>query len=307
MADESELEAARRRALSPVLGLDDFRPVSSAVGVEFGVRSHTGRGRAVNEDHYLIVRLARSQDVIATSLPDADVIGHFEEFGYGMIVCDGVGGTGTGAAASRIALSTLTHLAVHYGQWNLRVDGRTAREIIDRMEWFYRRVNEAIVDRAGTDPALATMATTMTAAFTAGDDLFLAHVGHSRAYVFRDGALTQLTSDQTLEQRLADSPPGPAPVQRATEDLRHILTETIGGRPGGPTVQLSHFRLWDGDCVLLCTDGLTSKVDADEIGNVLALPRRLNEQCDALVDLALERGSQENITAVIARYRVPRP
>jgi serine/threonine protein phosphatase PrpC len=48
-------------------------------------------------------------------------------------------------------------------------------------------------------------------------------------------------------------------------------------------------------------------VDADEIGNVLALPRRLNEQCDALVDLALERGSQENITAVIARYRVPRP
>jgi len=307
MADESESEAERRRAMSPVLGLDEFRSVSSSVTVEFGVRSHTGRGRSVNEDHYLIVRLARSQDVIATSLPAVDVIGHFEEYGYGMIVCDGLGGTGAGAAASRIALSTVAHLAVHYGQWNLRVDGRTAKEIIDRMEWFYRRVNDAVVDRAGAEPGLATMATTMTAAFSAGDDLFLAHVGHSRAYVYRDGLLTQLTSDQTLEQRLADSPPGPAPVQRATEDLRHILTETIGGRPGGPTVQLSHFRLWDGDCVLLCTDGLTSKVNVDEIADVLALPRRLTEQCDTLVDLALSRGSQENITAVLAQYHVPRP
>ena len=66
MADGSEADAERRRAMSPVLGLDEFRPVSSSVTVEFGVRSHTGRGRSVNEDHYLIVRLARSQDVIAT-------------------------------------------------------------------------------------------------------------------------------------------------------------------------------------------------------------------------------------------------
>ena len=120
-----------------------------------------------------------------------------------MFVADGIGGTGPGALASRVALSTLAHLALHYGHWNLRVDGRTAAEIIERAEWYYRRVNEAVIERAKENPLLAGMATTMTAAYGAGDDLFLAHVGHSRAYIFRDGELTQLTSDDTVANRLA--------------------------------------------------------------------------------------------------------
>jgi serine/threonine protein phosphatase PrpC len=234
------------------------------------------------------------------------VLRRFDEHGYAMLVADGIGGTGPGALASRVALSTLAHLALHYGRWNVRVDGPTASEIIERAEWYYRRVNEAVIERAKENPLLAGMATTMTAAYGAGDDLFLAHVGHSRAYIFRDGELTQLTNDDTVANLFAQAAPRPFPVDRATEDLKHILTDTIGGGSGKPAVQAAHFRIWDGDRVLLCTDGLISQVGDERIAEVLTLQRRLDEQCQMLIDLALEQGGPDNITVVLAQYRVPR-
>jgi protein phosphatase len=303
--DRAFEDGERRRALSPILGLDDFRPLSSAVSVEFSAKSHPGRVRPNNEDHYLILRLDRSQEILETSLPKSDFLRRFDEHGYAMLIADGIGGTGTGAVASRVALSTLAHLAMHYGRWNVRVDGRTAAEIIERAEWYYRRVNEAVVERAKENPLLAGMATTLTATYSAGDDLFLAHVGHSRAYIFRDGELTQLTSDDTVANRLAQSTPRPFPVDRATEDLKHILTDTIGGGSGKPIVQAAHFRIWDGDRVLLCTDGLISQVGDARIAEVLTLQRRLDEQCQMLIDLALEHGGPDNVTVVLAQYRVP--
>ena len=303
--DEPIQDGARRRALSPVLGLDEFRPMSSAVTVEFAAQSSPGL-RPNNEDHYLILKLSRSQEIVKTSLPQSDVLTHFDEHGYAMLIADGIGGTGTGAVASRVALSTLAHLAVHYGRWNVRVDGRTAAEIIDRAEWYYRRVNDAVVERAKEDELLSGMATTLTATYSAGDDLFLAHVGHSRAYIFRDGELTQLTSDDTVANRLTQTPSRPMPVDRATEDLKHILTDTIGGASARPVVQAAHFRIWDGDCVMLCTDGLISQVGDERIAEILTLRRSLEEQCRTLVDLALRLGGPDNVTVLLAQYRVPR-
>ena len=71
-------------------------------------------------------------------------------------------------------------------------------------------------------------------------------------------------------------------------------------------MQTAHFRIWDGDRVLLCTDGLISQVGDDRIAEVLALQRRLDEQCQMLIDLALEQGGPDNVTVVLAQYRVPR-
>jgi PPM family protein phosphatase len=304
-SDGSIQNGDRRRALSPVLGLDEFRPLSSAVTVEFAAHSSPG-ARPNNEDHYLILRLSRSQEIVTTSLPQSDVLSRFDEHGYAMLIADGIGGTGTGAVASRVALSTLAHLAMHYGRWNVRVDGRTAAEIIERAEWYYRRVNDAVLERGKESPHLAGMATTLTATYSAGDDLFLAHVGHSRAYIFRDGELTQLTSDDTVANRLTQTPSRPMPVDRATEDLKHILTDTIGGVSARPLVQAAHFRIWDGDCVLLCTDGLIGQVGDERIAEVLTLRRRLDDQCRMLVDLALQGGGRDNVTVLLAQYRVPR-
>ena len=116
MTDVPFDDAARRRTLAPVLGLDDFRPLSSVVRAEVAARTHSGRGRTYNEDHYLVLRLGRSQEVLASSLPDSDVLARFDESAYTMIVADGLGGTGPGGVASRVALGTLAHLALHYGR-----------------------------------------------------------------------------------------------------------------------------------------------------------------------------------------------
>jgi protein phosphatase len=303
--DEEEDRSARRRALSPILGWDDSLPLSSSVKVQFAARSNPGHVRPVNADHYLVARLGRNQETLATSLAGSDLPAHFEEHAYCMIVADGLGAE-AGAVASRVAISTFAHLAIHFGQWNVRVDARTASEIVERAEWFYERVHEALVKRARAHPILSDMATTLTAAYSAGEELFLVHVGHSRAYLFRDGDLIQLSSDHTLAQQMIDTP-GPARVGRPTDDLKHILTDALGSRPNGPRVEVEQFRLWDSDRILLCTDGLTDMVEEDRIADVLALRREPGESCETLVDLALKAGGQDNVTVILTQYEIPKP
>jgi protein phosphatase len=306
MIDDREVERlGRRRALSPVLTPDDFQPLSSRVTVEFGSATHTGKTRTVNEDNYLIMKISRGQETVVSSLSEAETPPPFQEHGYAMLVADGLGGSGPGGVASRVALSTLVHVAVHYGRWNLRVDPRTAAEVSERLEWCYGRVNEAVQRQGRATPELTNMATTLTAALSAGDDLFVAHVGHSRAYLFRDGDLRQLTRDQTVENRLAQSS-RPTSFAYATDDLRHILTDTVGGGAGAPNVQLGQYRMRDGDCVMLCTDGLSAVVPHDRIADVLAQRRKLEETSRALVDLALDAGGPDNVTVLLAQYSIPK-
>src|SRR5262245_12045458 len=130
MSDTNDPNAAaeqRRKVLSPLLGAAEFTPLSSTVRVEVGARSKSGRGRQ-NEDNFLVIRVGRDQDVLTSSLPTGDLPSHFDEHGYGMLVADGAGTSGAGALASRIAISTLAHLVLHFGRWNLRIDDQIAAE-----------------------------------------------------------------------------------------------------------------------------------------------------------------------------------
>jgi serine/threonine protein phosphatase PrpC len=289
--------------LTPGLTYDGFQPLSSSVTAEFAASSHPG-GRRTNEDHYLVLRLGRHQETLLTSLADADVPARFDESGYGMVVADGMGAQGSGEIASRLAVATLAQLLLHFGKWNLRIDPKTADEVMSRGRRFYRRVDETVTESARGDPELSGMGTTLTAAFSAGDALFTAHVGHSRAYLFRDGVLTQLTRDQTSAQRRNDAA-HPSPIELAAHDLQHLLTDAIGGRAGGARVQIGHYRLAHDDSVLLCTNGLTDVVDDHSIAAILGQPRGLGEQCQVLVDEALARGGGDNVTAVLAKYHFP--
>lgn len=298
--------ASRRRSLAPVLRTEDFRPLSAVVTVEFGSHSQAGAGRQNNEDHFLILSFGRHQEVIASTLSAADLPPRFNEYGYAMVVGDGVGKQGSGGVASRIAVSTLAHLLIHYGNWNLRVDARTAESVIQRAEWFYQRTAQEVNRHSSSDAVLSGMRTTLTAAFSAGNDLFYAHVGHSRAYLFRDGELTQMTRDHTVEQRLTHAP-GPVPLPAGANDLGQILTDAIGAGSGPPAVDIERIALCDGDIILLCTDGLTSAVDDEEIADILTHPRTLNDTCRRLVDVAVANGSLDDITALLARYKVPPP
>jgi PPM family protein phosphatase len=301
--DEERLDLAAAR-----LGLGrykPFRPPSARVEVEYGAATDPGRRRATSDDHYWIMRLGRSQETIKSSLPDGCVPDRFDEYAYGMLVADGMGPDGP-EIASRHAIATLAQLVLHFGRWNLRVNERTAWEIVQRAERFYRKVGDEVAEASLQHPGLAGMSTTLTAAFSAGDELFVVHVGHSRAYLYRGGLLTRLTRDQTVAQRLAESG-RTTPIELAAHDLRHVLTDAIGGHAGAPDIEIQNYLLLDGDVVLLCTNGLSDIVDDDKIASVLRNDesRGLDAQCQALVDLALERGGPDNITALLARYKIP--
>jgi PPM family protein phosphatase len=288
--------------------LYEFPPPAATVHVEFGADTRRGRARSLNGDHYSIIRLRRRQDTIRTSVPDAAVLAkHYEENGYAMVVADGMGHGASGETASRVAIVTLLHLVRVFGKWNLRIDDAIANEIMERAERFYRHVDGTLVaERKGASgPGLQTA---LTATFGAGRDLFFAHVGHSRAYLLRDGRLMRLTKDHTVDpvqsRRVSQAPL--IDVTTAARDLTHILTDTLGmAGTIGPRIDVERFHLDDGDVVLVCTNGVTDVVDEAAIGGVLGTQVSADEKCKALVDLAARSDTDDDATAVIAHYRIP--
>jgi serine/threonine protein phosphatase PrpC len=215
-----------------------------------------------------------------------------------------MGGAARGEEASRLAISTLAHLGLQFGKWNLRINEQIAREVTERAARFYQRVGEAVIEEGRADASLTGMGTTLTGAFSAGSDLFVASVGDSRVYLFRHGRLLQLTRDQTYSQLLADI--GQIPQHEvSTHHLRHILTDAIGVGAGKVNVKVRHLPLLNEDRLLLCTDGLTEMVDEEEIAGVLMRDQSAQDTCQTLVDLALEHGGADNVTVLLAKYEIP--
>jgi serine/threonine protein phosphatase PrpC len=300
MTDDESTHAPRWFTMS-LPGPGDSPPPSARVHVEFGARSRRSPLRTVNGDHYLILRLGRNQETLMTSLPQGQTPGHFEEFAYGMVLADGTGRSGE--TASRLAISTLMYMMVHFGKWNLRVDDAIAEEVMERTGRFYRGIDSTLV-QAGQYSS-SELPTTLTAVFFAGSELIFAHVGHSRAYLFRDNALMRLTHDHTLDHER----PGKqlkVDMPESARDLHHILTETLGGSgASAPKVDIERVGLLDGDLILLCTNGLTDVADDVRIANALRMQTTPDGQCHALVDLATNSGGNDDATALVAHYRIP--
>jgi PPM family protein phosphatase len=290
-----------RAVLAKPLNISRFEPLSSIVELDVGARSDCGRVQVHNTDHYLAIRLGRVQQTLATSLARGDLPDDFEEYGYAMLIADGLGEQGIGVRASRVALSAIAHLAIQFGRWNVRLGPDTPADIMEQGEFFYRRASDAILDASRADERLEGMAVSLTSVYIAGIDLFFAHVGHTRAFLFRDGSLIQLTTDHTLEKDART--PGPKPLAGSKLDMTHVVTETLGG-PGTPNVEIEHLQLWSGDRIVLCTNGLTDVVSDDQIANVLALRRHPTDDCQRLVDLALAAGGPDNVTVLVGDYRV---
>ena len=126
------------------------------------------------------------------------------------------------------------------------------------------------------------------------------HVGDSRAYRYRDGALDRLTTDQTFAQMMVESG-ALTPAGAEASHLKHVLWSALGSQEVVPEVHITDVTRRG--IVLLCTDGLTSHVNDNEIKAHLASCTSAEGTCRALVDLALARGGKDNVTVVIARVR----
>ncbi len=284
----------------------EFPPLSSTVQVDFGAASLRGPQHDVNGDHYLIFRLGRYQETLVTSLPQTAAPSRFDEHGYVMVAADGMGSPRVSETASRAALARLLQLVLYYGKWNLRIDEEIKREILDRARRFLHYVDMALADERRNDRG-ERLEVSLTATFGAGDELFFAHVGHSRAYLLRNGELMRLTRDHTTQAAPArEGSRNLVEVNVVSRDLNHIVTQTIGmGGAAGPTIDLGSFRLADSDVILLCTNGLTDVVSDDALAHVLASHQTPNQKCRAVVDLAAAGGGADDTTALVAHYRIP--
>jgi PPM family protein phosphatase len=284
-------------------GREQPEPYSAVVQVDLGGLSHRGKVRPNNEDHFLISRFGRFLETVQTSLPADAVPQRSEERGYAMVVADGMGGSAAGEEASRRAISSLVNLVLHTPDWILRLDeDPLPEEILRRASERYEQVNEAMREEAQQVPGLSGFGTTMTMAWSLGRDLFLAHVGDSRAYLLTGGRLKQLTRDHTLVQALVDR----RVLDRkdaATHHLRHVLTQSLGDHSRQIRPEVTRLELADDDRLLLCTDGLTEMVDNSVIAEILASDEPSPMIAQRLVDKALDAGGKDNVTVVVARYR----
>jgi len=281
-----------------------FSIPSSLVEVDLAARSHIGIVREQNEDHYLAIRAERHLEGMLSSLPK-DLLQHtYSETAYGMCVADGIGGMPAGGLASSLALLKLIDLVVKTPDWIMRMNRRKTAIVKKRMIDRFRQIDASLRERGQRDPRLAGMGTTLTVALSIGDELFIGHLGDSRAYLLRGNELRQLTRDHTLAQAMIEA--GVATEDDETvQKMRRVLTAAVGStvQPTDPDVQ--RIKLQHEDQLLLATDGLTENLDSQAIGQILSSSNSSDEACGVLIDEALASESTDNITVVLARYRFP--
>jgi protein phosphatase len=203
------------------------------------------------------------------------------------VVADGMGGAQAGEVASRVAAEAFAAGLPEGGPIEERLAARV------------RAANREIHRLSREDRERAGMGTTLTAAYVLDDEIALAHVGDSRAYLWRDGELTRLTRDHSLVDELVRR--GKLTEAEAAEHpQRSIITRALGPEPD-VEVDTRTYRARDGDVLLLCSDGLTSMVSEERIAQLLAEAGPLAAAGAALVDAANAAGGRDNITVVLAR------
>jgi len=231
-------------------------------------KSDTGRQRRANEDSFFVRAPL-------------------------FVVADGMGGAQAGEVASRLAAETFSAGLPDHGTSEQRLEARV------------REANRRIHEVSQEDRALNGMGTTLTAAYLEGDELTLAHVGDSRAYLLRDGELSRLTRDHTLVEELVRR--GELTEQEAAEHpQRSIITRALGPEPD-IDIDLHTHPARAGDVLLLCSDGLTGMIGEDELQELLSGAPSLREAGRALVDAANEAGGRDNITVVLFRLEEIKP
>jgi len=282
----------------------DWDSLSSHTKVDIGAISHKGKVQPNNEDFFLVMLFTRSMHTLLTNLPTGQIPDHYSERGYVMLVADGIGGRVAGEVASQIAISTLVDLFIQTPDWIMRTDEPKIMEVLRRMEERFIQLPDALQKRAQAEPNLHGMGTTLTLAVSLGSDLVIAHVGASRVYLFRQGQLLRLTSDQTVAQMLADAGvihPGDV----SNHPGRLALTSSIASTDERVEIELQHVKLVDGDKLLLCSDGLTEMVTEAEISAALEKRKSATPISRALIDLALDAGGTDNVTVVLGCYQIP--
>ncbi|NNV01446.1 Stp1/IreP family PP2C-type Ser/Thr phosphatase [Brevibacillus sp. MCWH] len=246
--------------------------------MEIAMKSHVGRVRQVNEDYFACI---------------ADLNGRVLA-----VVADGMGGHQAGDIASRLAVERIVKELRHLEG---ELSDEDARE---RLMDALLMANEEVYQYAQEHPECSGMGTTIVAALLGETGGVTAHIGDSRLYHFNADGLQLKTEDHSLVHELMKS--GQITAEEASvHPQRNVLMRALGTEPD-VRIDLGQFNWSEGDVVLLCSDGLSNKVDHSVMVEWLKRPVSLQAQVDGLVEHALDAGGEDNITLVAVRNK-PKP
>jgi len=245
-------------------------------GIEVACLTDVGLQRTNNEDSYLYWEPDSAEDL--------------ERRGRLAVVADGMGGYEGGQEASRLAVETVLEVYAR------ATGGEPQRLLAEALTTAHQNIQIY----AEEHPELQGMGTTCTAVSVIDHQLFFAHVGDTRLYRIRAGSASRLTRDHSYVGRLVES--GIVRSEDAeSHPQRHILTAALGsGKDLEPDVAELPISLQKGDTLVLCTDGLWSLVNEQELVREVKTNTPA-QACEALVKMALERGAPDNITLLVLR------
>ncbi|MDK2821089.1 MAG: family protein phosphatase [Clostridia bacterium] len=229
--------------------------------------SHTGLVRPGNEDYY-IVNMEKGLFAVA----------------------DGMGGHQAGEIASHLALEALAE----------KLFSDSSGDPLSRILAASTFANEVVYRSSLSSQDRNGMGTTLTVFWVNGNKGYLTHIGDSRAYLFRNGQLKVLTNDHSYVGELVRN--GEITIEEARQHpYRNILTRALGTNSVAE-IDTWEMDLFEGDCLLLCTDGLYEVIEDDELAMILSRYQDLAKATRELINLALARGGPDNITVVLVRY-----
>jgi serine/threonine protein phosphatase PrpC len=250
-------------------------------------RTDTGRVRQRNEDAFIAMDLTRGD---ASTAPRW--AGRFEVGRRGALVAvsDGMGGAQCGDVASALVLSSLAQALAASPTSTTTSHAQIATAVQNAHQSVWAEGCARGIE----------MGATLTAAFVHGSRAYVAEVGDSRAYLIRNGGITQLTHDQSYVQMLLDHG---AVDENAAQDLpfRNVILQAMGHQ-SQIKLALGRLDLRRRDCLLLCSDGLSNAMSDREMGEVILSSSDLQQATDRLVNLANERGGRDNETAVLVGF-----
>jgi protein phosphatase len=258
-------------------------------------QTDVGLRRDNNEDSFLIADLTTG----ITARPFSTFQREIGKGGCLLVVADGMGGADAGEVASAIAVRTIFE-----GMRSRLEDGADEDDagFVEALRAAVQEANQTIHRASESQAQYHGMGTTVTAAAVRGHRACFAQVGDSRGYLVRGHTITQVTEDQSFVNELvASGVLSPEAAQH--HPRRHVILQALGVG-ADVNVVVSFAELQPGDVILVCSDGLSEKVTAEEMRDAVAEHESVADACARLVALARERGGEDNITVVVGQFDV---
>jgi protein phosphatase len=274
--------------------------------VEIHATSHIGRVRKGNEDNFLVLNIGREKAWIG-SQDDSEFVIESQKFeiddnGIVMAVSDGMGGALAGEVASTMAVETVSEKLLSSGDEQTTFSNENNdHNLIHRLYDATVFANHLIHEQGRSDPQFQGMGATFTGMCMTPNAADIIQVGDSRGYLVRNGKIYQITKDQSLVQQLIDAQQISA-EEAETHTLKNVILQALGAQNEIFPVS-ARIEPCKNDVFLLCSDGLSNKVGAAEMQQIVTENfDNLQTACAELVKLANENGGEDNITVVIGKF-----